>query len=399
MRIGSYYSQLAKTDQLLRNQFDLYATQNQIASGKKINAPSDDPASMAQILTSRASVNAEQSFAKNQTYLDAELRTIESTLGSVGNSIAAAREGLVQANNATLTDADRRSIASALRERRSELLQLANTRGADGQFVFSGFQSGVPPFADSIGGVVFGGDTNGRNVLVGPSRVITANADGDAIFMSVPRGNGVFATAAAATNGGSGRIDTGGVPNPALLTGNNYSIQFTSASTYDIVNVTMATTVSSGAFQPGAAIQFAGMQMTISGQPTSGDTFSVTSGTNRSIFASLDRAIAALGTPVSTDGDRARMSDAIRGTMADLDQALSRTLEHRGAIGGRMNALDLSDRISKDTSLDANTILSVLEDVDFAEATTRFARQKNALDAALAAYAQTTKGTLFDYLR
>ncbi len=399
MRIGTYYSQLSTTDQLLRNQFDLYTTQSQIASGKKINVPSDDPGSMAQITTSRASLKAEASYEKNQVYLDSMLRTVESTLGAVGNSLSTAREALVQANNATLTDADRNSIAASLRQRRAELLTQANTTGGDGQYLFSGFQSSAPPFADAAGGVVFGGDNGTRNVLVGPSRSIAANADGDAIFMNIPRGNGVFSTAAAATNGGTGRIETGGVNNPAALTGQNYEIRFTGPANYDIVNTSLGTTLSSGVFQSGTAIQFGGMQMVIDGQPAGGDIFAVDSAATQSIFTSLDRAIAALETPVFTSADRARLSDTMRGTTADLDQAISRALEIRGEIGGRMNALDLAGNISANTALDAGTTLSGLEDIDYAEASTRFTRQKTAVDAALAAYAQTTRGTLFDYLR
>ncbi len=399
MRIGTYYSQIATTEQILRNQGDLFTTQSQIASGKKVVTPSDDPASMAQITSSHASLKANESFARNQIYLGAELRSVESTLGAVGNSISSAREGLVQANSATLTDADRRSISSALVQRRAELLQLANTTGSDGQYLFSGFQSGAAPFTDTAAGVTFGGDNGSRNVLVGPSRSIVANADGGAVFMNIPRGNGVFATTAAAGNSGTGRIETGGVNNPAALTGQNYEIRFTSSNTYDIVNVSLNTTIASGGYTSGAAIQFAGMQMVISDQPVNGDKFKIDSGTNQTVFASLDRAIAALNTPVSTAADRASLSDTLRGTMADLDQAFSRSLEQRADVGGRMNALDLAGNISANTALDTSTTLGALEDVDYAEASTRFSRQKTALDAALAAYAQTTKGTLFDYLR
>jgi flagellar hook-associated protein 3 FlgL len=399
MRIGNFYANQATTDLLLKNQANLFATQTQLSSGKRITNPSDDPTAVAQITTARSAIAAEGSYAKNQSYLEGELRGVESTLGSIGDSLITARETLLQANNSTLGASDRASLAAGLRERRAEMLNLANQRSADGQFYFSGFQSGTPPFADTGTGVNFVGDSGVRNVVVGASRQIAANADGAAIFMNVPRGNGVFSTAASTSNTGSGRIDTGGVANPSALTGQNYEIQIGAGGTYSVVNTATAATVVSGSFTSGATIAFDGMQMVISGQPQPGDTFAVNSNTTTDIFSVFDRAIAALTAPVLSDAQRAQSSDALRGVLADIDQSLSRTLEARGDAGARLNALDLQKNISENTKLGAGETLSALEDLDYAEASTRFTQQKTALDAALAAYAQSSRSTLFDYLR
>jgi flagellar hook-associated protein 3 FlgL len=399
MRIGNFYANQVTTDAILRNQVNLYATQSQLSSGRKVVNPSDDPNAMSQITNARAVMAAETSYQKNQVFLEAELRGVESTLGNIGNSLSSARETLIQAGNPTLSSSDRLSLAAALRERRAEVLQLANTRGADGQYIFSGFQSGSAPFADTGAGVVFSGDNGVRGILVGPSRTITSNADGAGLFMNVPRGNGVFATDALPTNSGTGRIDTGGVLSPSALTGQNYEIRFTSASTYVVVNSSLGSTVQSGSYTAGATITFDGMQVVLNGQPAAGDGFNIVSNATSDIFSVFDRAIAAMSAPVLSDGQRSQLADATRAALADIDQMMSRSLEMRGDAGAKLNALDLQRQVSENTTLDAGLQLSGLEDVDYAEASTRFAQQKAALDAALAAYAQTSRSSLFDYLR
>lgn len=399
MRIGNFYMSQATTDALLRSQSELYATQSQLSSGKKVVNPSDDPNAMSQITHARAVTAAEGSYQKNQVFLEAELRSLESTMGNIGNSLSSARETLIQAGNATLSSSDRLSLAAALREQRAEILQLANTRGADGQYIFSGYQSGSAPFADTGSAVNFNGDTGVREVLVGPSRTIASNANGDSLFMSISRGNGVFATEALTANTGTGRIDTGGVVSPTALTGQNYEIRFTSASTYDVVNTSLGSVVQSGAYSDGATITIDGMQVVLNGEPASGDAFRIESGASDDIFSVFDRAIAALSSAVSTDAQRAQLSDAMRSALADIDQMMSRSLEMRGDAGARLNALDLQKQVSENATLDASLQLSYLEDVDYAEASTRFNQQKTGLDAALSAYAQMSRSSLFDYLR
>lgn len=399
MRIGTAFAHSSSSALLTEAQSRLLATQAELSSGKKVTTPSDDPVNASQISTARASLSTQISFAANQSFLNGELRQLESTVGSVGDVLSSARETLVAAGNGAYTDADRRSLAVALTSQRAQLVSLGNTRNADGQFLFSGFQSSLTPFYQSGAGIAYAGDNGSRGVLVGPGLAIQSNSDGQSLFMSAPNGNGTFATAATATNLGSGKIDTGTVVTPAALNGNGYAIRFTSSATLDIVNTTTNTVLSSQPYVPGQAISFDGMRVAVSGTPVNGDQFVITQGQTSSVFDALDQAIAALNTSTFSDVDRAKVSDAIRQAASTLEQAFDVVLAKRAEIGGRMNALDQAANVSLDREFENTSTLSRLQDVDYAEAASRFSAQQTGLQAALAAYAQTSKMSLFDYIR
>jgi flagellar hook-associated protein 3 FlgL len=399
MRIGTAFAHLSSSSMIMDAQVKMYSTQNELSTGKKVSSPSEDPVNASQIVTAQASVSRQVSFSANQAYLEGELRQLESTLGSVGDTISTAREMLVSAGNGTFTDADRRSIANNLNSLRSQLISLGNTRGSDGQHLFSGFQSSTTPFAQSSGSVVYAGDAGSRGVMVANGLAIQSNADGQSLFMQIPTGNGTFSTGVAATNTGNAKIDTGTVTATTALTGQNYEIRLTAPATIDVVNTTTNTLVQSQAYVPGQAISFDGMQMTLTGTPAIGDRFIVTQGQTASVFDALDQAMAALNTSVLNDTDRAKVNDAIRQASASMEQAFNVALAKRAEVGARMTALDTTSRVGEGLEFENKALLSALQDVDYAEAASRFASQQTGLQAALAAYAQTSKMSLFDYLR
>jgi len=399
MRIGTAFAHASSSALLTAAQSRLLATQAELSSGKRVTTPSDDPVNASQIATTRSSLTMQTSFAANQSFLNGELRQLESTVGSVGDVLAAARETLVAAGNGAYSDADRRSLAVALTSQRAQLVALGNSRSADGQYLFSGFQSGLAPFYQSGSAIAYAGDNGTRGVLVGPGLAIQSNSDGQGLFMSVAKGNGTFATAASATNLGSGKIDSGIVVNPAVLTGNGYAIRFTSSVTLDIVNTNTNTVLSSQPYVPGQAISVDGMRVEVSGTPINGDQFVITQGQTSSVFDALDQAIAALNMSTFTDVDRARISDGLRQAASTLEQGFNLVLAKRAEIGGRMNALDQAANVSLDREFENTSTLSRLQDVDYAEAASRFSAQQTGLQAALAAYAQTSKMSLFDYIR
>ena len=76
---------------------------------------------------------------------------------------------LVSAGDGACGNTERSSIAAELRVRRDHLLALANTRDADGRYVFSGYQDSVQPLAKTGAGYVYGGDSGRRAVQVADS--------------------------------------------------------------------------------------------------------------------------------------------------------------------------------------------------------------------------------------
>jgi flagellar hook-associated protein 1 FlgK len=96
-------------------------------------------------------------------------------------------------------------------------------------------------------------------------------------------------TAAAGTNSGSASIQSATVPNTSAWTPGKYTLSFSSATAYTITDAS-GTTVASGSYAAGTPISFNGMQVTLTGTPAAGDSFSINynanpAGDNRNALA------------------------------------------------------------------------------------------------------------------
>lgn len=178
-----------------RRTADLLRTQQQLSTGRRILSPSDDPVGAARALelTQARDANANQEDTRNRT--KSIVGIAESQLQSANDLLARIRELSVQGANASLSGADRRSVAAELRARFDELIGIANASDGLGNFIFAGFQTGGKPFAGTVEqGVVFAGDDGFQALQVSAARQMGVTQSGDDIFMRIKNGNGTFAT-------------------------------------------------------------------------------------------------------------------------------------------------------------------------------------------------------------
>jgi flagellar hook-associated protein 3 FlgL len=385
-----------------RQQSEWLRTQQQLSSGRRMLTPSDDPIGAAKALRAeQARARAEQHMV-NQASARSSLALAESVLSEAGSALQDARTLLVQANSGVLSDADRASLVIELRNRFDQLLGLANSRDANGEFLFSGYQGATQPFVSTVAGASYQGDTGERMLEVAEGRTLAISASGARIFDRVPSGNGRIAVSAAPGNGGSAIHDGGAIADPAALTGQRYRVQFTVAgasTTYDVLNLTTATTIVSGAsYASGAAIQFDGLQLTLSGSPANGDAFELAPSAAKSVFQSLRETIARLETPVFGPAGRAALANGLVSGIQALDQAAERALEARARMGTSLRELDSLDTLVSGVRLQHEGELARLTDLDYAEAASRFAAQQTALEAAQRSYQRVTSLSLFDFI-
>jgi len=101
------------------------------------------------------------------------------------------RELTVQANNDTLNAGDRQAIAIEVRTSLDGLLQLANSKDAIGEYLFSGNKTGTRPFTDNgAGNFSYDGDQDVRSLQIGPTRQVSVGDAGENVFMKVDDGAG-----------------------------------------------------------------------------------------------------------------------------------------------------------------------------------------------------------------
>jgi flagellar hook-associated protein 3 FlgL len=429
MRIATSMIYGAGLASIQKQTASLLHTQQQVASGRRILTPADDPVAAARALEVEQAKNTNALYRTNQKTAGENLGLVEASLVSVGDLLQTARTLAVQGGGGALTDSDRRSIAGELRQRFDELIGLANATDGSGQHLFSGYMGDTTPFSGSVAtGVAYAGDEGQRLLQVSASRQIAVSDSGNEVFMRIRNGNGHFVTAVAAANGGSGVIDAGAVTDPALwnAAGNNkdFTLRFAvdsgvepPATTYDIVDNVSGNSLLTGAapgaapyprtFTPGQAIVLKsqgaepafdyGAQFVVSGSPTDGDTFDVDASSSQSLFATLGNLIDALEAGTAGGGNTL-LANRIGFALRDFDQAEENLLRVRAGIGSRMNEIDSLASAGEDLDLNYAQTLSRLRDVDYAEALTRLTQEQGYLEAAQKSFMQVSGLSLFNYV-
>lgn len=118
----------------------------------------------------------------------------------------------------------------------------------------------------------------------------------------------------------------------------------------------------------------------------------------QSIFATVGDLVAALNTDVTGTAAQAQLQDALTQGLTGIDQALDGINNQRATVGARLGHIDSVDSINQDFKLQLETVLSATQDLDYAEAITRFNLQLSSLQAAQQAYMKTSGLSLFQYL-
>src|SRR5690606_33862678 len=106
----------------------------------------------------------------------------------------------------------------------------------------------------------------------------------------------------------------------------------------------------------------------------------------------------ALDAPVTSEAGRARLNNAVNRALATLDQGLERLLDVRASVGARLKSVESQRNINEDVLLQLQTNLSDVEDLDYAEAISRFNLQQTTLQAAQQTYVQVQRLSLFNFL-
>lgn len=163
-------------------QSSLLRTQQQIASGRRILTPSDDPVGSARALEVTQSQSINTQFGVNRQNAKSTLSEAEGVLSSVTELLQDVRTTTIAAGNGILSDTERGFMATELNARLDQLLGLANSRDAMGNYLFSGFQTDAPAFVKSATGATYQGDAGQRMAQVDATRQMAVTTPGSTVF-------------------------------------------------------------------------------------------------------------------------------------------------------------------------------------------------------------------------
>ena len=191
MRISTntiYQTAISKISELQGDQSRL---QQQIATGKRILAPSDNPIAAARVLDITHSQSVNDQFASNRQVANTNLTGLDISLSSITELLVDTKTTLVGAAG-TLTAGQKSSIALKLSTTLETLIGLANTQDASGNYIYAGYKNDTKPFTATATGATYNGDSNQQLLQVDGQRQMAVNAPGDSVFQA--GGNDVFAT-------------------------------------------------------------------------------------------------------------------------------------------------------------------------------------------------------------
>lgn len=399
MRISSAQAQHQLVQAMLDKQSQLTRTQQQLASGQRLLAAAADPTAAVRTLALDRALDRLVVHGRNADLAQNRLQAEESTLSAMGDLLLRARELTLQANSGAQDSVSRGAIATELAQLQAQLLQLANHRDAQGEFLFGGYQSRQTPFVrDATGAVTYTGDAGQRFLSIGENQLLAVSDPGERVLLVARDGNGVFRTAVDPGNTGTGRIDTGSVVDRSAWIPDTYILNMMTANQYEIRDSTGGLVVS-GAYVPDTAIVFNGIQVTLAGAPQTGDRFEIRSSGAQDVFTTLAQVEQTVSIMDGAPAEAARRVSVLGRGIEEIDQALSHLQTIQTEVGTRLATLDRQREINADEALGLQALRSQLQDLDYTEAIGRLNLQSVALQAAQQSYLKLQGLSLFNLMR
>jgi flagellar hook-associated protein 3 FlgL len=389
--------------------------QNQLATGKKISKPSDDPIVASKSLKLRTDVAEIAQYKRNSEDATSWMEITENSISQMGEVLQRTRELTVQAANGTNTADDMQKIQAEVEQLKKQLSQMANATYA-GRHVFSGFKTDKPLMDDQgnflinvameekIQYEVGVGDNININVTAGDLFNRGADAVGDSAGYA--RGDavvGIPLTIATGTNDTltmtlDGTAITATLPAGAyndsfvLLTAVQNSINAAAGGAGSVVAsfsggrlvLTSETTGAASSVTGLGGNALADLGMTTNAEVAGAD------GTKGSMMQLFDDLLAGLSA-----GDNA----AVGALLGDIDAEMGNLLRVRSGVGARMNRLELTTNRLDDDYVGFTKLMSQNEDVDIAEAVMHLKSEEAVYQASLATGAKVIQPSLVDYIR
>ena len=406
MRISTNHIQIAAGDRMVDQQSKLSHVQQQVATGLRVMRPSDDPVASAQLINFQ---NVKRQVEQYQTNIDAASARLSLESGVLEGAVTIlqrARELALYANNGSQTNATRGYIAEEINQLNEELMGLANTIDADGEYLFAGSKGNFRPFSiDVKGQYVYSGDDTQRLINIGPRRKIPVNDTGTEVFRRIREGNGNFVVRESPHNRGSGVVNQGAVSGFyengvfAVIFDKKESPHWDEPLTYKVIDDKGQVVVPPGAtFAEGNDIEFEGVKFFIQGEPEAGDFFVIRPSEHKDIFTTMNDLTKSLKISRNGDDDKAHLHNDVNLALAGIDSSLDRILDISANVGTRLRSLDNQQRVNEGFLVQLAEMRSNVEDLDYGKAMTEFNLRKAGLDASQKSFVQVQDLSMFNYM-
>ncbi len=180
-RVTDSFSSANTTARINSQRSLLNVLQERIASGKRINRPSDDPAGAELVLRLRTSQAEIEQFKRSAVTANHKLTAADDVLNSYETTLDRVKTLVTQGLSDTTTQPSRNALATELETLRARILSGANTRNDDG-YLFGGTRQNAPPF-DPATGVPANTPTNPQYIQIEPgTNAIATGVTAETVF-------------------------------------------------------------------------------------------------------------------------------------------------------------------------------------------------------------------------
>jgi len=407
------------TYNLLRHQTDMDNIQNQLATGKTVRIPRDNPIASASQMLYRTRLSEIEQYISNINETQSRLNEVDTALQSSLRIFHRIRELAVQGANGIYSNFERKEAAAAeINQLLEEIVSIANTKGATGKSIFGGYKTGTEdqpnPFVpiymtltagrqgDAMIGVEYRGNIGEQIREVSKGDFMEANIPGNKVFWATEQ---MLTSSLDATNymAASNQIIKIDGKEITISAGDNIDIIIDkinnaglslNASKGGINNLILSTTTPHQIWLQdagsGTVLQDLGLINKSYPQPPNNIDSTVTIG-GMSIFEMI----------IQLRDDLVRGDQELVGgrDLGLIDMGLDNILKHLAAIGARQSR---AEELAKKAEYEKGNVTEMLaknEGIDYPETIMNFKWLESVHEYALSVGAKTIKATLMDFLR
>ena len=185
MRVDSNQSTALLAD-MQSSQGALSTAVTQLASGKRVATPADDPSAFGANLRSLATSAAVDTYTSNASTVISRAQLADSALSSVVTSLTGAVSVGTEGANGAITPANRAALATEVQGLLANVLSQANL-SSGGFNLFSGTANPASTFAvdaASPDGYIYNGNGGVNQTGIGDGLSVATNLPGDGVFLS-----------------------------------------------------------------------------------------------------------------------------------------------------------------------------------------------------------------------
>jgi flagellar hook-associated protein 3 FlgL len=362
MRIADNMKFNQVNQNLSKNRTEQADLQNQAATQKRINKPSDDPLAAAKVLGARTEERGNQQYMKNINNAKSFLEFTDQSLSELSDILMRAKELAVsQSSDASGNEQSREVTASELEQIYNQSLQIGNRKLGE-RYIFGGFKTQTQPFSKAG---EYQGDDGDMKINIHKDTFLAMNLPGNKVFL----GKGLAGDGIARPNAET--------PMRAEELKEYKDLEIQRLSQNEAVEENYVDTRAPASFARAQRLN-----------PNGKDPVTESSGIN--VFQTLK------GLEISL---RTNDKQGIQESLDTLDQAISQVVLARSEVGARVMTVNSTAETLQKAVVENKITASQLEDADLFEVVSNINKNDSTLKATLETSGKMIQTSLMDFLK